>query len=109
MCLDIDSGPNSDPRIGQTCRFGGSAGSAGSVDNESASYLPISLRRNSLAPYSANGELSGELSVRTSHWVSADPARKQRSVGRKVGWVATVSGSDGTSLVWTHVYDELSV
>ena len=52
LCLDIDPGPNSDPRIGRIARFWGSDGS---VDNESASYLPISLRPNPVAPYSLDG------------------------------------------------------
>ena len=51
-----------------------SVGSHGSVDNDSDSYLPISLR-----PWCSvvvTGELSGELSVRTSYRVSAQPSQK---------------------------------
>ena len=60
LCLDIDPCPNSDARISQIGRFGGSVGS---FDNDSASYLPTSIRPNPVAPYSANGKLS----VRCSH------------------------------------------
>ena len=41
--------------------------------------------------------LEGLPPVGTSHWVSA---RKQRSRGRRIERVATVSGSDGTSLLY---------
>ena len=83
MCLDIDPGPNSDPRIGRIGRIGRFGGSAGSVENDSASYLPISLKSNTVASYSANGELSGELSVSTGHWVSARPSQKTAIRGSK--------------------------
>ena len=46
LCLDIDPGPNSDPRIGRVGQVGGPVGSVG---NDSASYLPIFLRPNPVA------------------------------------------------------------
>ena len=48
------------------------------------------------------GELSGELSEMTSHWVSARPG--QKTAIRGIGWVATVSGSDGTSLALIDIF-----
>ena len=64
-------------------------GSVVLVDNDSASYLPVLLRPNPVAP------TAGALSARTSHWVSARPGQKTVIHG------ATVSGPDGSSLLQT--------
>ena len=64
----------------------------GSVGHDSASYLPISTRPNPVTPYSWK---AGELSVKTSHCVSARSGQKtaiRGSAGRagryciRVGW-----------------------
>ena len=67
------------------------------VDNDSASYLIISLSSNPVAPYSWR---AGELSLRTNYWVSVRPGQKS-ATHRSAGRVGLVLYPDGTSLVCT--------